>query len=89
MKIRYKILYYRALYVLWQLLNLLRNGDWCKGVCSAEKEYSPRVLRGMWGLKRSLPKRVLKLENAKTYDDRFEGSARPIQAFIDSMKYVP
>lgn len=35
------------------------------------------------------PRGVLKLENGKTYDDHFEGSARPIQVFIDSMKYVP
>ncbi len=28
-------------------------------------------------------------ENGKTYGDRFEGSYRPIQAFIDSMKHVP
>lgn len=35
------------------------------------------------------PRGVLKLENGKTYGDRFEGSARPIQAFIDSMKHVP
>ncbi len=34
------------------------------------------------------PRGVLKLENGKTYGDRFEGSARPIQAFIDSMKHV-
>ena len=35
------------------------------------------------------PRGVLKLENGNTYGDRFEGSARPIQAFIDSIKHVP
>ena len=34
------------------------------------------------------PRGVLKLENGKTYGDRFEGSARPIQAFVDSLKHV-
>jgi len=51
------------------------------------KKYSPRV--GCGACSAVCPRGVLKLENGKTYDDRFEGSARPIQAFIDSMKHVP
>lgn len=34
------------------------------------------------------PRGVLKLENGKTYKDRYEGSDRPVEAFLDSIKHI-
>ena len=34
------------------------------------------------------PRGVLKLENGKTYKDRFENSDKPVTAFLDSIKHI-